>query len=46
MFAGKMCYTDCGVERYALMVLILLMKNMAKNHPGMIEITENEYGSF
>ncbi len=29
MFAGKMCLTDCGVENCALMVLILLMKNMA-----------------
>ncbi len=31
MFAGKMCLTDCGVENCALMVLILLMKNMAKS---------------
>ncbi len=29
MFAGKMCLTDCGVENCALMVLILLMKNVA-----------------
>ncbi len=31
MFAGKMCFTDCGVENCALMVLILLMKNVAKS---------------
>ncbi len=31
MFAGKMCLTDCGVENCALIVLILLMKNMAKS---------------
>ncbi len=31
MFAGKMCLTDCGVENCALMVLILLMKNLAKS---------------
>ncbi len=31
MFAGKMCLTDCGVENCALMVLILLMKNVAKS---------------
>ncbi len=37
-FAGKMCLTDCGVENAqnaqnhcALMVLILLMKNVAKS---------------
>ncbi len=30
MFAGKMCLTDCGVESCALMVLIVLMKNVAK----------------
>ncbi len=30
MFAGKMCFTDCCVENCALMVLILLMKNVAK----------------
>ncbi len=30
MFAGKMSLTDCGVENCALMVLILLMKNVAK----------------
>ncbi len=30
-FAGKMCLTDCGVENCALMVLILLMKNVAKS---------------
>ncbi len=28
MFAGKMCLTDCGVESCALMVLIVLMKNV------------------
>ncbi len=28
VFAGKMCLTDCGVESCALMVLIVLMKNM------------------
>ncbi len=28
MFAGKMCLTDCGVENCALMVLILLVKNI------------------
>ncbi len=31
MFAVKMCLTDFGVENCALMVLILLMKNMAKS---------------
>ncbi len=31
MFAGKMCLTNCGVENCALMVLILLMKNVAKS---------------
>ncbi len=31
MFAGKMCLTDFGVENCALMVLILLMKNVAKS---------------
>ncbi len=31
MFAGKMCLTDCGVENCALMILILLMKNVAKS---------------
>ncbi len=31
MFAGKMCLTDCGEENCALMVLILLMKNVAKS---------------
>ncbi len=31
MFAGKMCLTDCGVENCAVMVLILLMKNVAKS---------------
>ncbi len=31
MFAGKMCLTDCGVENCALMVLILVMKNVAKS---------------
>ncbi len=31
VFAGKMCLTDCGVENCALMVLILLMKNVAKS---------------
>ncbi len=31
MFAGKMCLTDCGVENCALMVLLLLMKNVAKS---------------
>jgi len=30
MFAGKMCLTDCDVESCALMVLIVLMKNVAK----------------
>ncbi len=31
MFACKMCLTDCGVEKNcALMVLIVLMKNVAK----------------
>ncbi len=28
MFAGKMCLTDCGVENCAMIVLILLMKNV------------------
>ncbi len=28
VFAGKMCLTDCGVESCALMVLIVLMKNV------------------
>ncbi len=31
MFAGKMCLTDCGVENCALMIFILLMKNVAKS---------------
>ncbi len=31
MFAGTMCFTDCGVENCALMVLILLMKNVVKS---------------
>ncbi len=31
MFAGKMCLTVYGVENCALMVVILLMKNMAKS---------------
>ncbi len=31
MFAGKMCLTDCVVENCALMVLILVMKNVAKS---------------
>ncbi len=31
IFAGKMCLTDCCVENCALMVLILLMKNVAKS---------------
>ncbi len=31
MFAGKMCLIDCGVENCTLMVLILLMKNVAKS---------------
>ncbi len=30
MFACKMCLTVCGVENCALMVLLLLMKNVAK----------------
>ncbi len=30
MLAGKMCLTDYGVENCALMVFILLMKNVAK----------------
>ncbi len=31
MFAGKMCLTDCGVGNCALMILILLMKNVAES---------------
>ncbi len=31
LFAGKMCLTDCGVENCTLMVLILLIKNVAKS---------------
>ncbi len=31
MFAGKICLTVCGVENFALMVVILLMKNVAKS---------------
>ncbi len=31
MFAGKICLTDCGVENYTLMALIVLMKNVAKS---------------
>ncbi len=31
MFAGKMCLTDYGVENCALMVIILLKKNVAKS---------------
>ncbi len=29
--AGKICLTDCGVENCALMVLILLTKNVANS---------------
>ncbi len=29
MFADKMCLKDCGVEYCALMVIILLWKNVA-----------------
>ena len=31
MFVGEMCLTDCGVKNCALMVLILLMKNLTKS---------------
>ncbi len=37
MLAGKMCLTDCGVENCALMVLILLMKNVAKSSAFRID---------
>ncbi len=31
MFAGKMCFTDCGVENCAVRFAILLMKNVPKS---------------
>ncbi len=31
MFAGKMCLADWGEENCALMVIIVLMKNVAKS---------------
>ncbi len=31
MFVGKMCLTNCVVENCALMVFILLVKNVAKS---------------
>ncbi len=31
MFAGKMCLTDCGVEKCAVKFVFLLMKNVAKS---------------
>ncbi len=37
MFAGKMCLTDCGVENCALMVLIVLMKHMAKSSAAKVD---------
>ncbi len=57
MFAGKMCLTDCAVENCAVMVLILLIKNMEKlsavrilsqfMHPHMENAIENTiYNSF
>ncbi len=42
MFAGKMCLTDCGVENCALMVLILLMKNVAKSSAVIMKEGEAE----
>ncbi len=42
MFAGKMCLTDCGVENCALMVLILLMKNVVK--PSTVRADEGVGG--
>ncbi len=31
MFAGKRCWTDCGVENCAVRFVILLMKNVSKS---------------
>ncbi len=31
MFAGKMCFTDCGVDNCAMRFVILLMKNVTKS---------------
>ncbi len=42
MFACKMFWTDCGVENCALLVLILLMKNVAKL--SAVRVDEGEGG--
>ncbi len=44
MFAGKMCLTVCGVENCALMVLILLMKNVAKSLAVRVDEGRGEGG--
>ncbi len=44
MFACKMCLTDCGVENHTLMVLILLMKNVAKS--SAVRVDEGEGGGW
>ncbi len=31
MFAGKMCLTDCGVEKCAVRFVIVLIKNVVKS---------------
>ncbi len=41
-FAGKMCLTDCGVENGALMVLIGLMKNVAKSSDVRVDEGEGQ----
>ncbi len=42
MFAGKMYLTDCVVENCALMVFILLMKNVAKS--SAVKVDEGRRG--
>ncbi len=42
MFAGKMYLTDCVVENCALMVFILLMKNVAKS--SAVKVDEGRGG--
>ncbi len=41
-FAGKMCLADCGVENGALMVLIGLMKNVAKSSDVRVDEGEGQ----
>ncbi len=42
MFAGNMYLTDCVVENCALMVFILLMKNVAKS--SAVKVDEGRGG--